>query len=195
MRKVCLCFVLLLTFVGLTGCASTRITTTPRTAVEQALLTRSAADAVDTLDSIDLENEAFALKLEAFNPLEKEYYQAALTEFLLSSNGRMASPEEADIIVVPRSAFAAIDDSKFLIGIPSIQFPVPGTAQAMTLPDLSLFKRESQIGRAHLELFGYRRQDGALAFTSRAWPAERTYTRWTLLLVMNFRSTNLGEPF
>ena len=65
-------------------------------------------------------------------------------------------PADAEIIVEARSSGVGIDKSDTMLGIPAIPIPVPGVG-TFTTPELPVFKRDLQHGRAGISLTGFER--------------------------------------
>lgn len=175
------------------GCASTRVSTTERTAVEQALLSRSALDSIQRTTLPEGRSLSFVLDDSELQAIEKEVIKSAIRQHLLV-NGFRAVEEDGDLTVMARANFAAVDDSRTFIGIPAIPIPIPGVG-ALETPEIALYRRIGQRGRAQIDYYAVDAQDGSLAFSVDGVPAIRGYTRWTLLVVVGFRTTDLGKPF
>lgn len=177
------------------GCGATRQSTTARTAVEQALLTRTTRESVDGMKVPEVSGKSFAVKAEGFDTPEKHFALSSMTELLLRSDGRLAQGETVpDLDIEPRVDCSQIDDGSFFIGIPAIPVPLPGVGTIQT-PELALFKRETQKARTRFSMYGVERKDGSLAFTEQSPWSTRYYARWKLFIVIGFRTTDLEKPF
>ncbi len=192
-RLTVLCFVV--TTIIATGCASTRVTTTERTAIEQALLTETAREAVEGLRVPVIDSQSFAMQTEGFETVENHFVVSAMKEKVLEAGGRLAQGENTpDLEVEPRVNYAQIDDGMFLIGLPAIPIPVPNAGTIQT-PELALWKKETQKGRTKFSAWAVNKDDGALAFAAETPASVRYYSRWTILFILKFKTTDLGEPF
>ena len=185
----------------LSGCAATRTTTTPQTAVEQALLSQAVEQSVESLNVKGQEGRTFYVQgdeifaLSAKDEFGASYVAEAITHRLLSAGMHLASgPDEAEIVVYPRVHFVAVDDRESLLGIPSIPLPIPGVGTVNT-PEIALFKFHGQYGRARLSLFAVDEESGQLLFDAASQPTQKHYSRWTVLVILGWRTTNLGSPF
>lgn len=186
---------LIVLLVILSGCSTTRTTTTTRTAVEQALLSQTAKQVVDEMDFTPLAGKSFFIKEEKFEAADGKYVLAALHEHLLESDLRMAAKEEeADVLIYPRVAAAGIDDTSSFIGLPSIPVYIPG-AGGVTIPEMSLYKSHRQQGRNRMGVHGQYCANGELAISLPETAKQCYYTRWTLLFIISFRTTDLEKPF
>lgn len=185
------------------GCAVNRVTTTERTAVEEALVRQSARKAISTFDFSILAGRSFYLDREIFevqvneNPAlvgDKRYFRAVFLNELLNSGLRMkSSAEEADVLVHGRIDFAAVDDGHSFIGLPSVSLPIPGITVAT--PELPLFSKSTQYGRVRFSAFAIDAKTGELLHQQRSKPTQKFYARWTLLFMFGWRTSNLGTPF
>ncbi|CAN5297123.1 hypothetical protein BH09SUM1_BH09SUM1_09280 [soil metagenome] len=193
LRAVRLAPLLAAFFLG--ACATGRSTTTDRTAVEEALLSESAERALVKMSGDRLfYNRCFIEDSELKAP-DKEYVLSAL-RLRMAKLGMhpVAKQEDADIIIYPRAGMAGIDDSGTLIGIPAIPLVVPGGG-SVTTPELALFKRAKQIGRTKLGLYGIDAKSRFIAFDFDRQSGQAYYTRWTLLFIITFASTDLIDPY
>lgn len=187
------------------SCSVTRVSTSKRTAVEQALLTQTTKYAVNTLDLTTYKGKSFFIES---NDLQKincfsDYCESPDLPYLLSSlmdrlvtNGLLLSQtkEKADLIVYPRIDFALLDDSESLIGIPTIPIPVP-TVGTVETPELAIFGNITQYGRVKFSVTGVERESGALSFSESTAASEKRYSRWVFLFFISWRTTNLDAPF
>jgi len=177
------------------GCASSRETTTKRTAIEQALMSQSAQPSIQTLGLLD-GYKSFHIVDAELESDDKPVIVSSLREELLVRGWRQApTPEEAEVLVHVRANFSAVDDSSFLIGLPALPLPIEVNDVPISLPEIALFKKGTQIGRNEIAVYALEREDGSLVFRIEPEPHKRFYTRWKLLIFFNFRSTDLGEPF
>jgi hypothetical protein len=208
-----------------TGCMTSHITTTDRTAVEQALLSQAAEDTVDAFDFGGLEGKTYVVKTDQFKAVDGEYILNLLERKMLMAgmrrmpepvgqkgakgdsgkgggeseetepaDGPPPAPAGPDLIVEPAVAHAAIDGTDFLIGVPSLPLALPGVG-AVELPKIALFHFQSQIGRNRMSAMVRDARTGALVKAQPTLTGNRYYHRWTLLLFVNFRTTNLETPF
>ncbi|MDX2175695.1 MAG: hypothetical protein SF028_04405 [Candidatus Sumerlaeia bacterium] len=179
----------------LCGCSMSRTTTTTRTAVEQALLTRSAEESLGTQSLAGFEGRSFHIEDIGFDHPQAAQLAREFEERLLAAGGRRAADAaSADLVVVPLVDYAAIDDDEVLIGLPALTLPIPG-ATAVAFPELALYKRSNQQGRASLGLLARDARTGELAVHAAPQWGVKFYTRYKFLFFFTFRTTNLGGPF
>ncbi|NQU45335.1 hypothetical protein HQ520_18800 [bacterium] len=187
--------VLLFAVLGLCGCLSKRTTTTERTAVEQALLSQAAEQTLAGFNFEALAGKSFYLVEDDVDGYDTEYILTSLKHRLLQFDLVEAAQEpDADVLLYPRLANAAIDDSDASLGIPELPLIIPG-AGGLTIPELSLYKKETQRGRNRMGVYGVDRETGTLVFETPLVSKETYYKRWVLLFIFSFRTTNLEKPF
>lgn len=179
----------------LIGCSTTRSTTTARTAIEQALLSQTAKRVVDEMDFSTLAGKSFVMKEDKFDATDGKYVLAALQEQLLESKLKVAAKDDdADVLIYPRVAAAAIDDTTSFVGVPSLPLIIPG-AGGVTIPELALYKLQRQYGRNRMGVHGQYTKTGELAVSVPEIAKQSYYSRWTILFLISFRTTDLEKPF
>lgn len=177
------------------GCANTKDTTTSRSAVEQALMSQTARESIETLDSLQaLAGMSYKIDDSRLVSADKDVILAQINQELLENGLNQAKGDEADLTLMPYADYSAIDQGKYLIGIPSILLPAPGGGQ-VPLPEIALFKRDRQEGRNSIGLVATKDEDGSLAFSHDPEYAARYYTRYTVLFLINFNHSDLDKPF
>lgn len=185
----------LIVLTPLSGCTMHRSTTTDRTAIEQALLSASAEEAISRLETPVGEERTVFIDRSDFESVDEGHVLAALSEHFIDSGFRLVSERaEADLVVQPRSLFGGIDENQLLVGIPELPIIVPG-AGTLSIPELALFKRHTQRGRHGVASVAINRENGAMAFQQDPAFGDKYYKRWTILVFLSFRTTNLDRPF
>lgn len=167
-----------------TGCASTRQTQPPRTATEQLLISKAAEDAADNLWLASLRGASIFLSDERFDSFDKAYAVGAIRAELVRRGAFLVDERSrAEVLVEVRSGALSINKSDNLIlGLPSIELPVPFTT-ALRLPEIPLLKREHQSGIAKFALLAYDTRTGALVGSTGPVYGESYLTRWRILLI------------
>ncbi|MCC5875917.1 MAG: hypothetical protein JJU11_06835 [Candidatus Sumerlaeia bacterium] len=184
----------------LAGCSTTTTSTTPRTAVEIALLTEAGESTVSQM-GVDgnIFYNRFYIDVDEYDTYEREYMVSALRRRLLQHGMHsVMTPDEADVIVHARSGVLAIDESRTLIGIPEIPLPIPsadGGGSYIATPELALFRRHVQIARSRLSVYGTETVTNGMAFDMGTATSQRFYTRWVFFAFISFRTTDLGPPY
>jgi hypothetical protein len=151
---------LALLVLSLAACTTGRESDPPRTATEQLLISTAADRAADRI-VLDLgpERKAF-LDATNFEGLDGKYAIAAIRSGLLKKGTRIvADKKHADTIIEIRSGALSIDKRETLVGIPSIDIPIP-LAGPLGTPELALYKSEEQEGIAKFAATAYDAKDG-----------------------------------
>ena len=144
----------------LSGCSTDRETDPPRTATEQLLISTAADRAAESL-KLDLgpERKAF-LDATNFEGLDGKYAIAAIRSSLLKKGTRFVDDKkDADTIVEIRAGALSIDKHELLVGIPSVDIPIPLAGQLGT-PEIAIYKSEEQQGVAKFAATAYDKKDG-----------------------------------
>lgn len=181
----------------ISGCAMSRESTTDRTAIEVALLTQTASEAIRSIpvSSNDIGSKSYVIKDDAVAAPEKSFILSELNDLLLAADAHVLVGEnEPDVTIEPRINFAHIDDDKFLVGIPAVPLPIPG-AGTLSTPEIAFFSMNTQKGRSRVSLFGYESDTGKRVFSATATPSEHRFRRYRFLIFFTFRTTTLPDPF
>ena len=175
------------------GCSTNKVTTTERSAVEMALLSASADQSLNNLKGPTPYYSRFYIDEKNFEAADEEYILRSMRLYLLKKGMHSVdNPKEADVIVYPRAAVSAIDDSNFLLGIPTLPFALPGIGNA-TLPEIALFAKRKQLGRNRLGMYAVNVSDNRLAFDLGMASGEKFYTRYVVLFFFGFAHTNINN--
>jgi hypothetical protein len=194
MQRLTIPMLSILLAVMLCGCGGLRTTTTEKTALERALMWQSLDPALSAIDPGAGRNRTFTMVTdEVDTEYQKTIVSRARQELLLRGYRVATDPEAADVVVHLRADYAGLDDSSFLLGLPSI--PIVTPAGGLETPELALFKRDSQRARNRLSLYAIDRETGELLFEDTAQGLQTFFTRWRVLFLIGFRTTNLEEPF
>lgn len=194
MNRIVLSLTTILLALLASGCVTTRVTNTERTALEMALLSQSAEKAIAAFTMPDLTGETVFLDDTQFEATDEQFQLSALRLALLRVGAREV-PEAADatIQVRTRSGISGTDERAYLIGIPAIPIVIPGAGTVST-PELALYKRSSQRGHNKIGIYGVRK-NGDLAFDLGTTTGSNHFTRYTYLILITYRKTDLSEPY
>ncbi len=185
------------------GCGVTRVTTSERTSVEQALIRTSAKKALSRLELESFSGKSFVVSeqflggkyhLETPAAIDRLFFASAIAAHLVKSGLKLPDrPDGADLVVYPLIEYSGVDDGEFLLGVPSFALPLPG--MQASFPEIALLKRYAQFGRVKFSVFAVERESGKLVFEMSTEPKETYYSRWTALIFFGWRTTNLDAPF
>lgn len=138
----------------LAGCTSRTVSNTPRTAIEQLLLSAAVDKAVSKFQMPELEGKKAYLDFSNLQSYDSEYVKSAVQN-RITHNGAIIVDEadRADFVIQVSSGALGNEYKQTLFGIPAL--PVPGSP--MTTPELALWKKVEQDGMAKLLIVVYRR--------------------------------------
>jgi len=146
--------------VPLLGCSTDRQTDPQRTATEELLISSAADRAAKNL-ALDLGPGKKAF-LDAGNVegVDSKYAIATIRSSLLKQGAHfVGDKKDADTIVEIRVGALSIDKSDTLVGLPSVDIPIPLAGQLGT-PEIALYKSEEQEGIAKFAATAYDAKDG-----------------------------------
>jgi hypothetical protein len=156
-------FLMTLVLLGvMSGCGTTRMTDTQRTATEQLLVSNAIDQAVSELDFREL-----AGKSVFFDPqyvegvVDRGYLVSSLRQQLLAQ-GCMLQEEKAKAtyVVEVRAGGIGTDRHAVLVGIPQMNVPTFVPGQPSQIPEVPLAKKTDQEGVAKIAVFAYNRLTG-----------------------------------
>jgi hypothetical protein len=189
MRRI---LVLLLVLAGVAGCSSSRESEPPRTATEELLISTAVDDALEQLHLDIPPGTRLWVDAANFDGYDQKYAVGAIRNHLLRQGARLvAERKDADAVVEIRSGALSTNKKDMLIGIPSMDLPVPLAGDAKT-PELSIVKEVDEKGVAKIGLTAYDAKTGELAPYS---PAEPVYgfsdrSRWVVLSLVGWTNSD-----
>ncbi|HYG86473.1 MAG TPA: DUF6655 family protein [Azospirillum sp.] len=140
------------------ACTSVTESLPPRTASEQLLITTAADNAADKL-RLDLpaDKKAF-VDASNFDGPDAKYAASAIKESLLRQGVRLTSDKgSADAVIEIRLGALSVDQSKTVLGIPSITLP-----GSITLPEASVYSATENQAVAKFAAFAYDAKSGEM---------------------------------
>lgn len=149
------CLVLKLLFLlFLAGCTSRSVSNTPRTAIEQLLLSAAVDKAVLKFHMPELEGKKAYVDFANLQSYDSEYVKSVVCNRIAQNRAVIIEKsEEADFIIRVSSGGVGNEYKETLVGIPAI--PVPGSP--MTMPELALWKKVERDGIAKFLIAVYHR--------------------------------------
>jgi hypothetical protein len=143
-----------------TGCTQTELTKPKRAATEQLLITTAADRALAQADFSMLAGKKVFVEKSYFDGLDEDYVLGTVRDLISMRGGRLVQkPDEAEIVVEPRSGALSIDSNSSIIGLPSTGAPVPFSG-AVQIPEIALYKSEKQFSIAKIAILAYERESG-----------------------------------
>jgi hypothetical protein len=145
------------------GCGTTRVSDTTRTATEQLLISNSIDNSVSRLDFHLLAGRRVYLDPQYLDGItDKGYLISSLRQQLLACGCLLQEDrKKATYVVEARAGSVGTDRSDMLIGIPQMSIPsvLPGIPGAM-IPEVALAKKSNRRAVAKVAVFAYNRVTG-----------------------------------
>jgi hypothetical protein len=150
--------------IGLTtGCGTTRVSDTTRTATEQLLISHSIDDTVSNLDFRMLAGKPVYLDAQYLEGVtDKGYLISSLRQHLLACGGLLQEDrKKATYVVEARAGSIGTDRNDLLFGVPQMTIPsvMPGIPSGM-IPEIALAKKTNRRAVAKIAVFAYNRTNG-----------------------------------
>lgn len=180
-------------FLLLAGCTTVRETQPARTATEELLISTAAERAASQMVAQFAPGAKVFVDASYVEGLDTKYTTSAMRDQLARDGAHLVDDRKtADVVVELRSGAASIDESSFLIGIPSFNVPIPLTG-AFTFPEIALYKKAQQIGTSKVAMTAYEQKDGTYKFTVGPDLGLSNKTQWTLLLFISWGRNDIGQ--
>jgi len=145
---------------ALSGCGTTRMSDSKRTATEQLLVSQAIDRAVMRVDVRPLVGRKVFLETAFMDDVgDGKYLESALRHQLMAAGCLLAKDRDSsDVVVEARAGAVGTDRSSVLLGIPATSITVKGNETST--PELVLAKRSEQRGVAKLSVYAYERESG-----------------------------------
>jgi hypothetical protein len=176
-------FVVALTIAScLSGCGTTRITGTSRTATEQLLMSGAIDRAIDDIDCTPLAGKSIFVGTDYYRPTaDQQYLIDTVRQKLLASGCTLEAKEaDAELVMNLRVGTIGTDSNRLIFGVPSVNVPPALAALSSspmsipTIPEVPLVTKQAQRGVAKIGLFAYDRETGSAYWQSGASPMAST---------------------
>ena len=169
-----------------TGCSTWRTTEPARAGIEQLLISKAADQAAQQL-TIDLKpGTKVFVNADTFDGYDQKYALGAIRTRVLQSGASLVNDKgQADVIMDARAGALSIDHNDLLVGIPSMQLPIP-LAGSFKTPELALFKRGLDRGVAKFALTAYDSKTGKLETAIGPVYGFSHRNDWTVLLFISW---------
>lgn len=204
-------FLLIILTALVTGCAiEQEVSRTPRTAVEQVLLTQAVEQALVNLsirlpDGVNVDVDATGLesdrsRLRTTNadlgaidrPSRDILYIRDIVAAELGRRGYRVSARDTEspyLIRVMAESFGTMQGTVF-VGMP----PVQSVLIPFSLPELTLYKNQSQSGYARLHLDVYDNRTGEFLGATPKLIGRAYYNQYTVLILLTWNRTDVTAP-
>lgn len=153
---------LLAVTLSLTGCGTTRVTDTARTATEQLLISKAIDESVASVDFRPLAGKSVYFDPQYLEGVpDKGYLISSFRQHLLASGALLQEERsKATYVVEARAGAVGTDRHSVLIGVPQFQLPMLYPNMPTQIPEIPLAKSTDQKGVAKIAVFAYNRQSG-----------------------------------
>lgn len=144
------------------GCGTTRVTDTQRTATEQLLISQAIDDTMAQVDLKPLAGRTVFLDTQYLDGVtDKSYLISALRQHLLA-NGAFLQEErsKAQYVVEARAGSVGTDRHTLLVGVPQLSVPVFVPGQPNQIPEIPVAKSNDQKAHAKIAVYAYNRITG-----------------------------------
>ena len=139
-----------LILIHLTGCSTRTVSSTPRTAIEQMLLSTAVDTALEKFKLPQVNGKTVYIDLANLTGDGAEYTRVAVRARFAEIGATLTdTPSQADFIAEVASGCLGTEFKSFIIGIPSI--PVPGSPAPF--PEAALFREVEQTGITKFIIF------------------------------------------
>jgi hypothetical protein len=177
----------------LAACSTQKESSPARTATEQLLLSTAADRAVKRMALAIPSGKKVFVSTSYFEGVDSKYAVSAIRDRLLKQGVALTDErKEADAVVELRAGALSIDESETLVGIPSMDVPIP-LAGAFTLPEIALFKRGERKGVARFAATSYDARDGLLVASSEPQSGYAHKNEWVVLLFVSWWTDDLPD--
>lgn len=170
--RLLLSLILLATVVG---CGSTK----SRMATEQLLVSDAVDNAVTAIDFRSLAGQnvyfdtRYLVNVKGIGFVNSEYITSSLRQQMVAADLRLKEkPEEADFIVEARVGTLGSDGNEIIYGIPAnkglseASSVLPNAPALPAIPEISVARKESQVGAVKVAAFAYDRKTGSPVWQS-----------------------------
>jgi len=177
--------------LGCSGCASTRLTDTSRSGMEQLLISSAIDSSLDKVDFECLAGASVFLDERFLDCTDKKYVVGSIRQRIFRVGCRLVDKaDEADIVVELYSGAVGTDRSEGFIGTPAVSLPGPVPFQ---LPEVKLLSQTSQYGTAKIGIVAYDAKTRQALSAGALSRARSENSNWTILGFLPYNSGTLRD--
>ena len=180
---LCLCALL-------AGCAaSTQISNTSRSSIEQRLLVGSLERALAAMDIDKFKGKIVAVDFYGLTS-DKDFAKEFLIAWLQAHEVEMATdPKKAQLQLKVFAPVLAVDQGQSFVGSPSFTVPILG----IQIPEVAVYKNIEHSGHAEVEIYAIDQDSGKFIDKSAPAIGETRYDDYTVLIVVHFTRSNIED--
>lgn len=161
------------------GCATQKESHTPRTGIEQLLISSAIDQSLDRVDLSSMRGRPVFLETKYLDCVDKNYIIVSLRHRLMGAGAQLVEKAEASAAVVEVvSGGVGTDSEELFFGIPEIPLPPPSP---IAIPKLALFTRHKLNGTAKLLVVAYDTKTRAPILDTAVVMARSDHNNWSLL--------------
>ena len=177
--------------LAVTGCALMNDQSkTPRTSLEQLLLGQAVDRSLRPADLPVPYGSSLIMQIAGLTS-DQEFVKTLVGDRLVKAGFQVARREEdAQYRVLVTLQSLGTEQGTVFFGMPAVQ----STLIPFSLPEISLYKKSRQEGHARLSLTVFEQKTGRLISSSPWYQATTFFTRYTVLLLIGFTTTDLYSP-
>jgi hypothetical protein len=168
-------FLLLALWIPVIGCGSTK----SRLATEQLLVSDAVDQAVASIDFRSLAGESvyfdtrYLVNVKGVGFVNSEYIISSLRQQMVAADVRLKEKaDDADFVIEARVGTLGSDGNEIIYGIPAnkglmeASAMVPGAPPLPAIPEISIARKEAQLGAVKVAAFAYDRKTGGPVWQS-----------------------------
>ena len=178
-------FFALLLLLLLSACNTPWMTNTPRSAIEQYLISTTVERCFTYTNFMNYSNKKAFMDYTYFAPQVDKVYVQGVIEGRLSSFGVVIvkKQEEADIVVQPLCGVLGTDHDKFMIGTPSLPIPVPDTGVSFAIPEIPLFSKITRQAYGKFSVYIFDAKTRKPLESLEGIRSSAKYVNWIIMLI------------
>ena len=164
------------------GCGTTRQSDTPRTAIEQLLISTAVDQVLRMVDFSPLAGKAVFVDDRYLDAVDRKYIVASVRYHLLLAGAKLRdSKKDADVVLELRSGGVGTDREDLLIGLNNV--PLPSSQKIVlpiTVPDAPLITRSAQRATVKIGMVAYDAKTGELFADAGLQVSTSDYQQWII---------------
>lgn len=177
-----------------TGCALTQeVSRTPRSAIEQLLLSQSVENALTelTLPLPMPHGVTVTIEMSGLNDKDLVYVREVVSARLGKLGYKVKKSEgDATFVVHVQVEAMGTNQGRVFIGMP----PIQSVLIPFSLPQITLYEKQDQLAHVRLHLDLYESSSGRLVHSTPKLSSSAYYNQYTVLFFFSFRLTDLLDP-
>jgi hypothetical protein len=171
------------------GCTMTP-TASPRSTIEQRLLSRSLERALAKIDVTPFKGKRVFVDLTGLTP--DQVYARTYVSSELRQRGVLvvSDASESEVRLQVMAPGLGVDQGETLIGIPATTVPVLSVA----IPEIPIFRWVRHRGVTEVKFYAYDNQDGRPFEVAPSALGHSRYSQFTILIIIRWTTDDLDDP-